>query len=139
MIKNRENLLQYGIFILRVGIGITMMLHGIPKLLAGPETWTFLGSAMGNLGINFAPTFWGFMASVAEGVGGLMLVLGLMFRPTALMMAFNMFVGMLMHISQGDGFMGYGHALDLLIVFVALFFIGAGKYSLDKKFIPIIA
>ena len=139
MIKNRENLLQYGIFILRVGIGITMMLHGIPKLLAGPETWTFLGGAMGNLGINFAPTFWGFMASVAEGVGGLMLVLGLMFRPATLMLAFNMFVGMMMHIAQGDGFMGYGHALDLMIVFVALFLIGAGKYSLDKKFLPFIA
>ena len=135
----KENLLQIGIFILRVGIGITMMLHGIPKLMAGPEMWTGLGSAMGNLGINFAPTFWGLMAAIAEGIGGLLLVLGLFFRPITLMLVFNMIVAMMMHISQGDGFMGYSHALDLLIVFVALFFIGAGKYSLDAKVLPKIA
>ena len=135
----KEDLLQTGIFILRVGIGITMMLHGIPKLMAGPEMWTGLGSAMGNLGINFAPTFWGLMAAIAEGVGGLLLVLGLFFRPITLMLVFNMIGATMMHVSQGDGFMGYGHALDLLIVFAALFFIGAGKYSLDAKVLPKIA
>lgn len=135
----KKNLLHFGILLLRIGIGVSMMMHGIPKLMAGPEMWTGLGGAMGNLGITFAPTFWGFMAAFAEGVGGLLIALGLFVRPVSLMLVFNMIVAMMMHIAQGDGFMGYGHALDLLIIFAALLFIGAGKYSLDAKFLPKIA
>lgn len=135
----KKNLLHFGILLLRIGIGVSMMMHGIPKLMAGPEMWTGLGGAMGNLGITFAPTFWGFMAAFAEGVGGLLIALGLFVRPVSLMLVFNMVVAIMMHIAQGDGFMGYGHALDLLIIFAALLFIGAGKYSLDAKFLPKIA
>lgn len=135
----KKNLLHFGILLLRIGIGVSMMMHGIPKLMAGPEMWTGLGGAMGNLGITFAPTFWGFLAAFAEGVGGLLIALGLFVRPVSLMLVFNMIVAMMMHIAQGDGFMGYGHALDLLIIFAALLFIGAGKYSLDAKFLPKIA
>ena len=135
----KKNLLHFGILLLRIGIGVSMMMHGIPKLMAGPEMWTGLGGAMGNLGITFAPTFWGFMAAFAEGVGGLLIALGLFVRPVSLMLVFNMIVAMMMHIAQGDGFLGYGHALDLLIIFAALLFIGAGKYSLDAKFLPKIA
>ena len=135
----KKNLLHFGILLLRIGIGVSMMMHGIPKLMAGPEMWTGLGGAMGNLGITFAPTFWGFMAAFAEGVGGLLIALGLFVRPVSLMLVFNMIVAMMMHIAQGDGFMGYGHALDLLIIFAALLFIGGGKYSLDAKFLPKIA
>lgn len=137
--KTKDTLLNFGILLLRVGLGITMMIHGVPKLMSGAEMWTGLGGAMANLGVNFAPTFWGFMAAFAEGVGGLLLVVGLFTRPAALMLAFNMLVAMLMHKAMGDGFMGYGHALDLMIVFVAVIFIGAGRYSLDKKIMQRIA
>lgn len=135
----KKNLMHFGILLLRVGIGVSMMFHGVPKILAGPELWTMLGGAMGNLGITFAPTFWGFMAAFAESVGGLLFALGLLFRPIALMLVFNMIVAMLMHIMQGDGFGAWGHALDLLIVFAGMFFVGPGKYSFDHKYLPRIA
>lgn len=135
----QKNLLYFGILLLRIGIGVSMMFHGVPKLMAGPELWTGLGSAMGNLGITFAPTFWGFMAAFAESVGGLLFALGLFFRPVSLMLVFNMIVAMLMHIMQGDGFALWGHALDLFIIFTGMLFIGPGKYSFDSKFFPRIA
>lgn len=135
----KKNLLQLGWLVLRVGIGISIFLHGFPKITAGAEMWTAIGSSMGVFGINFAPTFWGLLAALTESVGGLLFALGLFFRPAAIMLAGMMTVALATHLAAGDDFMRYGHALDLLIVFAASILIGAGKYSLDAKLMPKIA
>ena len=126
--------LSLGLLILRIGIGIMFMLHGAPKLLGGPERWEQIGQAMQNLGITFLPTFWGFMAGFAEFVGGLCLVLGLFWVPACLLLIFTMIIAAIMHISQGDPFPRYSHAVESAILFVSLIFIGAGQYRLSKKF-----
>ena len=133
--RKKDDLLQVGLLILRIGIGISIFFHGLPKIMGGPETWTAIGGTMSNLGINFAPTFWGFMAAFAETVGGILFALGLFFRPAALLLIGTMIVALVMHLSQGDDFMKYGHSLDLLIVFVAALLTGPGKYSFDAKFL----
>ena len=137
--RNKENILQLGWLILRAGIGISIMLHGIPKLTGGVETWTYIGGSMSIFGITFAPAFWGFLAAVAEAVGGALFALGLLFRPAALMLTGTMVVALATHLAAGDDFMKFGHALDLLIVFVGAILIGAGKYSVDAKLLPKLA
>ena len=79
-----------GLLIIRLGLGIMFIMHGYPKLTGGPEMWEKIGGAMGNVGINFLPVFWGFLAAFAEAVGGLLFALGLLFRPTAFALAFTM-------------------------------------------------
>lgn len=122
-----------GILILRVGLGIMMMLHGYPKLFGGPEMWVQLGAETQSLGIDFAPLFFGFMASVAEFFGGLFLMLGLFFKPILVMLILVMGTAASGHISAGDGFSEISHSVELAIVFISLLFIGSGKYSLDQK------
>ena len=137
--KRKEDLLHIGWLIFRIGIGISILLHGIPKLTGGVEMWTYIGGSMSLFGITFAPAFWGFMAAVAESVGGLLFALGLFFRPAALMLAGTMMVALATHLAAGDDFMVFGHALDLLIFFAASILIGAGKYSLDARLMPKLA
>lgn len=137
--RKKEDLVNIGLLVLRIGIGISIFFHGLPKITGGPETWTAIGGSMSNLGINFAPTFWGFMAAFSETIGGILFALGLFFRPAAFLLVGTMIVALVMHFSQGDDFMKYGHALDLLIVFVAALLTGPGKYSFDAKFFPKIA
>ena len=122
-----------GLLMLRVGMGIMFMLHGFPKLIAGPETWMFLGGTMKNLGIDFAPVFWGFMAAVSEFGGGLFLALGFFTRPACFFLLSTMIVATLMHLSKGDPFVKYSHAVEAGIVFLSLLLMGPGKYSLDDK------
>ncbi|QNF33911.1 DoxX family protein [Adhaeribacter swui] len=124
---------HFGLLLLRVGIGWAFMLHGFPKLKGGPEFWEQVGGSMANLGITFAPLFWGFMGGFAEFVGGFLLLLGLFFRPVTLLLFITMCVATVSHISNGDDFNGYSHALESAILFISLYFIGPGKISIDNK------
>ena len=124
---------DFGLLLLRVGIGFAFMMHGFPKITGGPAFWEKVGSAMGNVGISFAPTLWGFLAAFAEFGGGFLLLLGLFFRPVTLLLFITMCVATLNHISQGDEFNGYSHSLEAAILFISLYFIGPGRISLDNK------
>lgn len=119
-----------GLLLLRIGLGVSFLFHGVPKLRGGPDKWAALGGAMGALGMKFAPAFWGFMAGFSEAAGGALLILGFLFRPACLFLAVTMAVALNMHITKGDPFMLYSHALEDGIVFLCLILIGPGKYSL---------
>ena len=128
-----------GLLLIRLGIGgSVLVLHGWTKITAGPALWAKLGAAMGHLGIHFLPVFWGFMASLAESLGSTLLILGVFFRPAAACLAFNMFVAALVHLNMpagaaNAGWSGASHALELCAVYLGLFFIGPGKFSLAPR------
>ena len=54
----------------------------------------------------------------ALAVGGIAVVLGVMFRPAALLMATTMTVAALMHLGKGDGVLGAAHAIEVGAVFL---------------------
>ena len=122
-----------GLLILRVCVGLYLVIgHGWGKISAGPEMWTQLGGTMDTVfGIGFLPAFWGFMAAVAEFVGGLLVVLGLLFRPALILLLLNMATAVSMHITTGQG--SPELALIYGAVWLGLFFTGPGRYSLDAQ------
>jgi putative oxidoreductase len=125
-----------GLLVLRVGLGAMFIYHGLPKLLAGPALWAQLGTATGTLGIHFLPVFWGFLSAAAEGIGGLLLLLGLLSKPACLLMFINMVVAASFHLGKGDGLGIASHAIEVGIVFLSLVLIGPGRYSLDEVIRP---
>jgi putative oxidoreductase len=124
-----------GLLLLRLGFGLSMALfHGWGKISGGPERWERLGASMQNLGIDMFPTFFGFMAGFSEFCGSLLLVLGLFFRPATALLAFTMLVASARHLSlpagtDGAGLAGASHALEYLVLYVALLIMGPGRYS----------
>jgi putative oxidoreductase len=125
---SQESQKDLGLLILRIGVGLSFVVHGWPKLLAGPARWGALGGAMGNLGIDFAPEAFGFLAMLAELGGGILLLVGHWVRPASAAMAFTMLVATISHLSRGDGYGSASHALELCVVFIALVLIGPGSY-----------
>lgn len=124
---------DFGLLLLRLGIGgIFVFFHGSRKILAGPELWMKVGKSMELLGISFMPTFWGFMASISEFGGGLLLILGLFSRIACFLMLCVMTVASNWHLANGDGFGVASHPISLGIVFISLFLIGPGRHSLDQ-------
>jgi putative oxidoreductase len=131
--SSANKLAHIGLLVVRIGIGASFLLvHGVPKVIGGPDKWEQLGGAMGALGISFAPTFWGFMAAITEALGGLLLILGLGTRYASIFLAFVMVVAAAMHLGAGDGVAGASHAIELGIVFIGLILIGSGRYSVDN-------
>ncbi|MFQ5964925.1 MAG: DoxX family protein [Candidatus Scalinduaceae bacterium] len=122
-----------GLLILRVGIGLMFMGHGCPKLFGGPEKWELIGGITKFFGLDFVPTFWGFMAAVSEFFGGAFIALGFLTRPACFLLFITMIFAASMHIGKGDSFIKYSHAVEAGILFLSMLFIGPGKYSLDEQ------
>lgn len=123
---------DFGLLLLRLGIGAMLVMHGLPKLMGGPDKWTQLGGAMQYLGISFMPLAWGLAAALSEFLGGILLLLGVLFRPACLLLAITMAVAASMHLGKGEGLMAASQAMELGILFVSLLFIGPGRFSIER-------
>jgi len=127
-----------GLLILRVGIGLMFICHGIPKLLGGPADWERVAQfALPFLSAGYVAMAFGFAAMAAELAGGLLLAVGKYHRIACLALAVTMAVAFSTKLEGISGFNDFaakaGWPLELLIVFAALFFTGPGRYVLDKK------
>ena len=127
-----------GLLILRLGIGVMFICHGIPKLLGGPQGW----EGLAQFGLPFLPEgfiaiAFGFAAMATELGGGLLLALGKFHRITCAALAGVMVVAFTTKIGNvtgiGDFAKEAGWPLELTVVFVALFFTGPGRYVVGKR------
>jgi putative oxidoreductase len=115
-----------GLLILRVFAGLALALaHGMGKI---PPQDGFVGM-LGGLGIP-APHLAAWLSGIAEFGGGILLALGLLTRPAALLIVINLAVA-LVFAHAGDTFAE--RELPLLFFFIALAYLfkGAGRFSID--------
>ncbi|MFH1052374.1 MAG: DoxX family protein [bacterium] len=133
ILRSSGKYVNFGLLILRVGLGIMFVMHGLPKVQGGMEVWTQVGSAVQYVGIKSFYMIWGLLASVLEVGGGILLLAGLLFKPTVISLIVIMAVAANMHISLNEGFAGASHAIELGIVLLSLLITGPGKYSIDNS------
>jgi len=122
-----------GKLVLRLTLGILMLLHGIAKLRNG------VSGIEGLLQSHGLPWLLAYGVFVGEVLGPALVLVGLYTRIGAVFIAINMlFAFGLAHTSQftdlaSDG----GWALELQGFFfftaIAVFLIGPGKYSIDRR------
>lgn len=125
----------YGLAVLRVVVGLTFMAHGAQKLFGWFGGYGLAGVGQWMESIGLAPGYlMALLAGSGEFFGGLALVVGLLVRPAAAVLAVVALVAMF-SVHWANGFFitnnGYEYALALLVVNVALLIDGAGKLSLD--------
>ncbi|MGR2770357.1 DoxX family protein [Photobacterium ganghwense] len=121
---------------LRVPVGIILMAHGSQKLFGWFGGYGLEGTGQWMASIGLAPGFlMALLAGSAEFFGGLFILLGLLTRPAAAVVAFTMAVAIAsVHLENGL-FMannGYEFGLALLAMAVSLAISGAGKLGLDN-------
>jgi putative oxidoreductase len=138
-----------GLLVLRLaGIGLALA-HGWPKVarfVAGEGGQFFQG--VERMGFPY-PVAFGWAAAIAELVGGFFIALGLLTRVASFFAAFTMATAAFLrhHIAQQtlvffglmeipeDVLESYGdpeRAAIYLLIFVALIFLGGGRFSLDR-------
>ena len=121
---------------LRVPVGIIFMAHGAQKLFGWFGGYGLEGTGQWMASIGMEPgVLMAFMAGSAELFGGLLILLGLLTRPAAVVLAFTMVIAIAsVHISNGL-FMannGYEFALALLAITVSLAISGSGRVGIDN-------
>jgi putative oxidoreductase len=125
----------YGLTIVRIIAGLTFAAHGSQKLFGWFGGYGLVGVGQWMESIGLTPGYlMALLAGSAEFFGGLALVIGLLARPAAAVLAVTMLVAIVtVHLANGF-FMsnnGYEFALALLAMSLAVVLEGAGKLSLD--------
>ena len=121
---------------LRIPAAIIFIAHGAQKLFAWFGGYGLEGTGQWMASIGLEPGYqMALIAGSAEFFGGIALLIGLMVRPAALLLAVTMLVAIYsVHFVNGL-FMsanGYEFALALLAMSVSLVISGAGKFSVDN-------
>lgn len=130
---------QWSSLALRVPLGIIFAAHGAQKLFGWFGGYGLEGTGQWMASIGLEP---GYLMALAAGsvefFGGLFLLIGLLTRPAAAVLAITMVVAIFStHISNGL-FMannGYEFALALLAGVTALALSGGGRLSADRALV----
>ncbi len=121
---------------LRVGAGVIFVAHGAQKLFGWFGGYGLEGTAGWMTSIGLEPgLLMATLAGGAEFIGGLLLIVGLLVRPAAFMLAVTMVVAIVsVHLPNGLFLAndGYEFGLALLAVSIGLMFRGAGSLSADR-------
>ena len=102
------------------------MMHGLPKLLDIPGT----KNSFVNMGL---PPELSIFIGLLEFIGGLAILLGVLTRVAAGLLAIDM-IGAILQVKLSKGFIG-GYELDLLYlaIMVSLMITGPGSLSVEKN------
>lgn len=122
-----------GKLLLRLTVALLIGFHGIGKLKSG------IGWMAGMLASHHIPAFVGYGVYVAEVVAPILLILGILTRPAALVIAFDMFMAITLVVgaktfrpSPQSGGLGGELELFFLLASLAIFFLGSGRYAVSK-------
>src|SRR5579859_2052952 len=138
-----ENLLapyhDLGLLVLRIGLAVVFIAHGWPKINPNSpmKGITGLTGFLKQLKVPL-PTFFAWVVALLETVGSVLLIVGLGTRILAIGFVIDMImaiwlarIGMMKSKFSGGNGIGWEFEFVLLIGSLALFFTGAGTYSLD--------
>ena len=121
---------DFGKLLLRLVVGGLMLFHGLHKLIGGVDGISAMLVAKG------LPGFIAYGVLVGEVVAPILLILGVLTRPAALVLAFTMVVAWVM-VGLGEtvtlektGAWAIESLVYFFVAALAIAFIGAGKYSL---------
>ena len=128
MIQQTKNVFNYAPLPLRIIAGIGFMMHGLPKLLDIPGTQ----NSFTNMGL---PPELAIIIGLLEFIGGLAILLGILTRIAAGLLAIDM-IGAILLVKLSKGFIG-GYELDLLYlaIMISLMITGPGSFSIEKNII----
>ncbi len=123
----KNNLINIGLLILRLGFSVGFMTHGYDKLIR-----IFSGNFKFSDPIGIGSTLSLFLTAFAEFVAPIFLIIGFKTRLLSIFPIITMFVAFVIS-HDGDPFSKKEKSFIYLIAFITIFFTGPGKYSIDKK------
>ena len=119
--KSKPNYINFGLLVYRLALGISMFYHGYLKYLSGAEGLYKVGAMLAPLGVP---------GGYAEMIGGVLIAIGLFTRIGSLLIIGTL--AMATTINLSGSFFSWDYPSQMGFGALMLFFVGAGRYSLDK-------
>lgn len=124
----------FGILLLRLALGASMLYHGWNKVHPADWDHPFTGLQhnahfVGSLGL---PAWLGYASALTEFLGGIGLLLGLFTRLFSFLIAINMLVA-IFAVTIHKGYLGSELSIELAVMAILLLTTGPGKAALDRK------
>lgn len=123
-----DSMQPFGALLLRLALGLSMAVHGYQKVIPSGALHHF-AHYVSTIGL---PYWLGYVSALTELVGGVLLILGLLTRLSAALVAINMLVAFF-KVGLHQGFGIYNYILALAAIAFMLLFYGGGALSLDEK------
>lgn len=121
----KTNNLSIALLILRVGAGGLMLIHGIPKL-----QMLFSGEIQFPGVMGLSPTISLILAVFSEVLCSVLILIGLKTRLATIPLILTMLIAVFM-IHASDPFAKQELGLLYLFLYIPLFLLGSGKFSVD--------
>ena len=120
--------------VLRLGIGLVFFLHGLQKLTQGPSGFAGMLTGLGTP----APEVFAWLVTIAELVGGALLIIGFLTRLATIPLIIVM-LGAIVMVKSGIGIITPqgapmpGAELDIALLagLAAILLLGPGRFSVD--------
>lgn len=131
--------------LLRLCLGIIFIVHGYPKLFKEDYGPVGFSNFLKNYGVP-SPVFFAYTLGIVEFVGGWLLIVGLMTRLAALLIAIDMAVvlwkvkfktGLVTRVLDNGRAGGYELELALFVMAFSISIFGAGKFSIDYLYLRV--
>jgi len=125
--------LNIGLLIMRIGVGLLVLLHGIGNLKNG---YQFIKGLLSGVGI---PEFIAYGVFLGEIIAPICILIGYRTRIASLLVAFSMVMAILLAHAKDvfalNQFGGWAIELQAIYLLIpaALFFTGAGTHALSLK------
>jgi len=130
--NTQDRKIHFGLLFMRIGLAALLLLHALPKLLAGMNAWKSVGTTLAFINIGVPESFLGLTILALEALGGISLVFGYFFRVGCVILfiifglyAFNFFMIEYNTLTLWS--------LGLVAVFFGLIFTGPGRYAIAVK------
>ncbi len=142
LFRTNRNALDGLLLLLRLAMGVVMFPHGAQKMLGWFGGPGFAGTMHFFTGMMHLPAFLAVLAILAEFVGSIFLILGVLTRLAALAITTNMLVAVsLIHVHNGFFMNWSGHQkgegteyfIYAIAVGLTLIITGPGRFSVDAQ------
>ena len=131
LFKSKPDYINFGLLFYRFALGISMFYHGYLKYVSGEQGLYKVGAMLSDLGVPSGfEVILGTIASYAEMVGGILIIIGLFTRIGSLLIIGTLAVATILNLN--GNFFSWDYPSQMGFGAIMLFFAGAGRYSLDK-------
>ena len=131
LFKSKPDYINFGLLFYRLALGISMFYHGYLKYVSGEQGLYKVGAMLSTLGVPSGfEVILGTIASYAEMVGGILIIIGLFTRIGSIFIIGTLAVATILNLN--GNFFSWDYPSQMGFGAIMLFFAGAGRYSLDK-------